>query len=55
MSEYDYYVTYHNAHDQIRERVEATQRSRIPGQRRRRPGRRALARGLHSLADRIDD
>jgi hypothetical protein len=55
MSEYEYYVTYRNAHDQIRERVEQTNRSRIPGQRRRHPGRHALAKRLHALADRIDD
>lgn len=54
MSAYDYYVTYHNAEDQIRERVARTQRSRVPGQRRRHPGRRALARRLHSIAERID-
>lgn len=54
MTEYDYYVGYQAAQDQIRERVQRTQRSRVPGQRRRGPGRRAIARGLHSLADRFD-
>ncbi len=54
MSEYDYYVTYRNANDQIRERVAQTQRSHVPGRRRRHPGRHAIARRLHSLADRID-
>lgn len=53
MSEYEHYVTYRNAQDQIRERVAQTQRSGIPGQRRH-PGRRALARRLHEIADRID-
>ncbi|HSE10876.1 MAG TPA: hypothetical protein VLB29_19595 [Nocardioidaceae bacterium] len=53
MTEYDYYVTYRNANDQIRERVEQTRRARIPGQRRH-PGRHALARRLHSIADRLE-
>ena len=54
MSAYDYFVTYQNAHDQIRERVEHTQRSRIPGRRRRPHGRHALAQRLHAIADRLD-
>ncbi len=54
MSEYEHYVTYRNAQDLIRERVAQTQRSGIPGQRRRHPGRQALARRLHAIADRID-
>jgi hypothetical protein len=54
MSGYDYYVNYSTANDQIRERVEQTQRSHLPGQRPRRHGRHALARRLHSIADRLD-
>jgi hypothetical protein len=54
MSEYDYYVTYRSANDQVRERIEQKQRSRIPGRRRRPTGRHALAQRLHSIADRID-
>ena len=54
MSEYDHYVTYRNAQDQIRERVARTQSAALPGKRRRHPGRQALARRLHSIADRID-
>ena len=38
----------------IEERVAVMQRSRVPGPRRH-LGRRALARGLHHLADRIDN
>lgn len=53
MSEYGHYVAYRNATDEIRERVETTQRRRPPGPPRRRP-RHALAKGLHTLADRID-
>lgn len=55
MSEYEYYLAYRNAHDQIAERVEQTRRTRIPGRPRRHPGRHALAKRLHALADRIDD
>lgn len=54
MSEYQHYVTYRNATDQIRERVEQTQRTGVPGQRRRHGGRKALARHLHSIADRLE-
>jgi hypothetical protein len=38
----------------INERVEETQRSRMPGRSRRRSKRHALAKGLHRLANRID-
>ena len=54
MSEYGHYVTYRNTTDEIRERVEQKQRSQFPSRRRRHPGRTALARGLHSIADRLD-
>lgn len=52
MDEYGYYLTYRNATDRIRERVEQVQRSRPPG--RRRTGRHAVAQRLHSIADRLD-
>lgn len=50
------YLTERLAAQQIDERVEATRRSRIPGQPRRHPrrSRHALARRLHDLADRLD-
>lgn len=54
MSEYGHYVAYRNATNEIRDRVETAQRSRAPGRPRRRNGRHALARGLHSIADRLD-
>jgi hypothetical protein len=41
------------ATQQIRERVEAAQRSRVPGSRRPH-GRHAIAAKLHSLAERLD-
>ncbi|NUR09136.1 MAG: hypothetical protein HOQ22_19605 [Nocardioidaceae bacterium] len=41
------------AAQQIRERVQTAQRSRVPGQRRPH-GRHALAARLHHLANRID-
>lgn len=53
MTEYDYYLTSFNANEQIRERTEHTRRALVPGQRRR-PGRQALARRLHSIADRLE-
>ncbi len=53
MSDYGHYVTYRNDTDQLIERVERTEHIRRPG-RSNRPTRRALARGLHSIADRID-
>lgn len=53
MSEYQHYVTYRNETEQVRDQVERAQRTRLPG-RRRRPGRQALARRLHSIADRLD-
>lgn len=53
MSEYSHYVTYHNAQDQIRDRVERTQRTQVPGVPRHR-GRKAVARGLHSIASRLE-
>lgn len=53
MAEYDTYVTYRNATDQIRERVQRTERARLAGPRRN-PGRRALARRLHSIADLLE-
>jgi len=52
VSEYQHYVTYRNNAEQVRERVERAQRTRPPG--RRRPGRQALARRLHSIADRLE-
>jgi hypothetical protein len=54
MSEYNHYVAYRNATDEIRDRVERAQRTRGrtgPGRRSR---RQALARGLHSIADRLE-
>jgi hypothetical protein len=54
MPEYDHYLNYTNAMGELRERVERTQRTKVPGAPRRRTGRHALARGLHSLADRLD-
>jgi hypothetical protein len=54
MSEFQQYVNYHTANDRIRERVEQTQRRGLAGQYRRHAGRRALARSLHSIADRLD-
>ncbi len=53
MSDYTHYVTYRNATNEIRDRVEQTQRSRVPTAPRR-AGRHALARRLHALADRLD-
>jgi hypothetical protein len=53
MDEYGHYVTYRNETDRIRSRVERRQRSRV-AEAPRRGGRHALARGLHSLADRLD-
>jgi hypothetical protein len=54
MTEYDHYLNYINAMNELRERVAHTQRTRDPGQARRRTGRQALARRLHSIADRLD-
>jgi hypothetical protein len=54
MSEYNHYVAYRNATNEIRDRVEQTQRSRGGVGPRRRGSRKALARGLHSIADRLD-
>lgn len=54
MSEYSHYVAYRNAANEIRDRVEHTERSRGSVGPRRRTGRKALARGLHTLADRLD-
>jgi hypothetical protein len=53
MSDYGHYVTYRQTSDQVRSRVERTQRTALPGLTRR-PARRALAHRLHRLADRID-
>lgn len=50
----NHYLIDRNATEQIRERVEQTQRSAIPKQRRRHAGRHALARRLHTFADRLD-
>lgn len=47
------YLIDRNATDQIRERVERTQRT-AARPRRRYAGRHALARRLHTLADRLD-
>jgi hypothetical protein len=55
MSDYQHYVTYRNATDEIRQRAEQAQRTRLPRRRQRGRGRRAaLARSLHSIADRLD-
>ncbi|HEU4514151.1 MAG TPA: hypothetical protein VFR87_13680 [Nocardioidaceae bacterium] len=54
MSEYNHYVAYRTATDEIRDRVERTRRSRGGVGPRRRGGRKALARGLHTIADRLD-
>jgi hypothetical protein len=53
MSEYNY-LNDRLAQAQIAERVEAKQRSRIPGQRRR-TARQAVRRGLHHLTNRLDN
>lgn len=52
MSDYAHYVAYRNATDEIRKRAEEVQRSHL--RRRRRTGREALARRLHSIADRLE-
>jgi hypothetical protein len=54
MSEYDHYVTYRMATDQINQRVEQAERARVAGRRRRQQSRHALAERLHTIADRID-
>ena len=53
MSEFSYTLEAASsaAHD---ERVRRAQMSRVPDRRRRHSGRRTLASGLHSLANRID-
>ena len=53
MSDFDYHAE-RIARQQIAERVQTVQRSAVPGRRRRRTGRAALASGLHHLADRLD-
>lgn len=53
MTEYTHYVAYRNATNEIRDRVEQTERRRGQAPPRRR-SRHALARSLHSIADRID-
>jgi hypothetical protein len=52
MSEFDF-LTAQLARQQIAERRDAVQRSRVPGERRPR-GRHALAQRLHRVADRLD-
>jgi hypothetical protein len=52
MSEFSY-LTDRLADQQIAERVATAQRSRVPGQHRPH-GRRALARRLHQIADRLE-
>lgn len=54
MSDYGHYVTYRNDTDRLLERVERTERVRRPG-RSSRPARRALARRLHAIADRLEN
>lgn len=54
MSEYGHYVTYRNTTDELRAKAEEAQRSHLPRQRTRRTGREALARRLHSIAERIE-
>jgi hypothetical protein len=54
MPEYDYYTLNLNATQRIDELVRHAERSRVPGRRRRRQGRHALAARLHHLAERID-
>jgi hypothetical protein len=53
MSDYGHYVTYRHDTDRIRDQVEMTQRSGGRA-RSRHLARRALARRLHTLADRLD-
>lgn len=53
MTEYIHYVAYRNATDEIRDRVERTERRRAAAVPRRR-SRHAIAKGLHSIADRLD-
>ncbi len=52
MSEFSYF-TDRIADQQIAERVATAQRSRVPGEHRPH-GRRAVARHLHRMADRLD-
>ncbi len=52
MSEFSYLADRAAAH-QIRERIAQKQRSAMPP-RRRRSARKAIASGLHNLADRLD-
>jgi hypothetical protein len=54
MSEYGHYVTYRNTTRELREKAEEAQRAHLPRQRRRRTGREALARRLHSIADLLE-
>ena len=48
------YPSYTLAKQQMNERVQQAQRSRLPGQSRRHASRHAIAARLHGLADRID-
>lgn len=54
MSDYEYYASYRLATDRIRASAEQSERTRTAGPRALPGGRHAVARRLHSLADRLD-
>ena len=54
MSDYEYYTSYRLATDRMRARAEQSERTRSAGPRALPGGRHAVARRLHSLADRLD-
>ena len=54
MTELSSFATREVATQRIADRIAAADRSRIPGQRRVQ-GRHRLARGLHRVADRLDN
>jgi hypothetical protein len=54
MSEFSSFATREIATQRIADQIATADRSRIPGQRRGR-GRHRFARGLHRVADRLDN
>ena len=54
MTEFSSFAAREIATQRIAEQIARADRSRIPGQRRPR-GRHRLARGLHAVADRLDN
>ena len=54
MTELSSFATHELATQRIADRIAAADRSRIPGQRRAN-SRQRLARGLHRVADRLDN